>query len=128
MPPLAKNVIHEAAMEVMRQWIASPLEVLSVYFGQDSSHLKVRFNSHVDPATATVAANYSLDQNQVITDAVMGAEPDTVILPARLWLRMRPIHFPPRIYRTPLHRLTLSGWIGRLRSWPNLRRSLPPTG
>lgn len=80
MPPLAKNVIHEAAMEVMRQWIASPLEVLSVYFGQDTSHLVVRFNSHVDPATATVAANYSLDQNQIITEAVMGAEPDTVIL------------------------------------------------
>jgi hypothetical protein len=80
MPPLAKNVVHEAAMEVMRQWIASPLEVLSVYLGQDTSHLVVRFNSHVNPATAAVAANYSLDQDQVITEAVMGDEPDTVIL------------------------------------------------
>jgi hypothetical protein len=80
MPPLAKNLVHEAAMAVMRQWIASPLEVLSVNFAQDSSHLRVRFNSHVDPATATVADNYSLDQNQVVTDAVMDSEPDTVIL------------------------------------------------
>ena len=80
MPPLDKNLVHEAAMAVLRQWIASPLEVLSVNFSQDNSHLLVRFNSHVDPATATVVSNYSLDQNQVITEAVMGSEPDTVIL------------------------------------------------
>lgn len=80
MPPLAKNLVHEAAMAVLRQWIASPLEVLSVYLYQDSSHLVVKFNSHVDPETAAVAANYSLDQNQIINEAVVGAEPDTVIL------------------------------------------------
>lgn len=80
MPPLDKNLVHEAAMTVLRQWIASPLEVLSVNFYQDKSHLVVRFNSHVDPATATVVTNYSLDQNQVVTEAVMGSEPDTVIL------------------------------------------------
>ena len=80
MPPLAKNLVHEAAMTVLRQWIASPLEVLSVNFYQDNSHLLVRFNSQVDPATATVVSNYSLDQNQVITEAVMSSEPDTVIL------------------------------------------------
>jgi hypothetical protein len=80
MPPLAKNMIHEAAMANLRQWIASPLEVLSVNFYQDNSHLMVRFNSHVDPATATEVNNYSLDQNQVITEAVMTSEPDTVIL------------------------------------------------
>ncbi len=80
MPPLAKNLVHEDAMAVMRQWVASPLEVLSVNFYQDNSHLAVRFNSRVDPATATVASNYSLDQNQVVTDAVMSTEPDTVIL------------------------------------------------
>jgi hypothetical protein len=67
-------------MAVLRQWIASPLEVLSVNFYQDNSHLVVRFNSHVDPATATGVSNYSLDQNQVITEAVMSSEPDTVIL------------------------------------------------
>jgi hypothetical protein len=80
MPPLAKNLVDEAAMTVLRQWIASPLEVLSVNFYQDNSHLVVRFNSHVDPATATVVGNYSLDQNQVITEAVLSTEPDTVIL------------------------------------------------
>ncbi|HEY3663812.1 MAG TPA: hypothetical protein VGL24_11720 [Chthoniobacterales bacterium] len=80
MPPLDKNLVHEAAMTVLRQWIASPLEVLSVYFYQDNSHLMVRFNSHVDPVTATVASNYTLDQNQVVTEAVMSSEPDTVIL------------------------------------------------
>ena len=56
------------------------MEVLSVNFYQDNSHLLVRFNSQVDPATATVVSNYSLDQNQVITEAVMSSEPDTVIL------------------------------------------------
>ena len=80
MPPLAKNLVHEAAMAVLRQWIASPLEVLSVSFYQDNSHLQVRFNSHVNPDTATVVSNYSLDQNQVITEAVMSSEPDTVVL------------------------------------------------
>jgi hypothetical protein len=80
MPPVAKNLVHEAAMTVLRQWIASPLEVLSVNFYQDNSHLVVRFNSHVDPTTATVVGNYSLDQNQVVTEAVMSTEPDTVIL------------------------------------------------
>ena len=60
MPPLAKNMVDETAMAVLRQWIASPLEVLSVYLHQDTSHLAVRFNSHVDPATAVVASNYSL--------------------------------------------------------------------
>jgi mono/diheme cytochrome c family protein len=80
MPPLAKNLIDETAMATLRQWIASPLEVLSVYLHQDSNHLEVRFNSHVDPATATVAANYSLDQGLTVTDAAMSSEPDTVIL------------------------------------------------
>ncbi|MDQ3115422.1 MAG: hypothetical protein M3Q86_02235 [Verrucomicrobiota bacterium] len=80
MPPLAKNLVHEEAMAVLRQWIASPLEVLSVNFNQDNSHLAVRFNSHVNPETATVASNYTLDNNQVVTEAVMSSEPDTVIL------------------------------------------------
>lgn len=80
MPPVAKNLVHEAAMANLRQWIASPLEVLSVYFNQDNSHLAVRFNSHVNPDTATVVGNYTLDQNQVVTEAVMSSEPDTVIL------------------------------------------------
>ena len=81
MPPLAKNMVDETAMAVMRQWIASPLEVLSVYLYQDTSHLAVRFNSHVDPATAAVAANYSvLSPDIPVTAAVPSAQPDTVIL------------------------------------------------
>ena len=80
MPPLAKNLVDENAMATLRQWIASPLEVLSVYLHQDASHLAVRFNSHVDPATATVVSNYSVDQNVTISDATMSPEPDTVIL------------------------------------------------
>lgn len=80
MPPLAKNVVDENAMATLRQWIASPLEVLSVYLDQDTSHLAVRFNSHVDPATATVASNYTIDQNVTVSAATMSAEPDTVIL------------------------------------------------
>jgi hypothetical protein len=80
MPPLAKNVIDESAMAVMRQWIASPVEVLSVYLYQDASHLAVRFNSHVDPATATVTSNYSLDQGQTISQAALSSQPDTIIL------------------------------------------------
>ncbi len=80
MPPVAKNLVHEAAMANLRQRIASPLEVLSVDFYQDNSHLIVRFNSHLDPATATVASNYSLDQNQIVIEAVLSSVPDTVIL------------------------------------------------
>jgi hypothetical protein len=80
MPPLAKNLVHEAAMANLRQWIASPLEVLTVYLYQDASHLAVRFNSHVDPDTAAVAANYSLDGGLAVSDATMSPEPDTVIL------------------------------------------------
>ena len=80
MPPLAKNMVDENAMATLRQWIASPLEVLSVYLFQDTSHLAVRFNSHVDPATATVLSNYSVDQNVTISEATMSIEPDTVIL------------------------------------------------
>ena len=80
MPPLAKNMVDENAMATLRQWIASPLEVLSVYLHEDTSHLSVRFNSHVDPSTATVASNYSIDQSITISDAVMSPEPDTVIL------------------------------------------------
>jgi mono/diheme cytochrome c family protein len=80
MPPLAKNMVDETAMATLRQWIASPLEVLSVYFHQDTSHLAVRFNSHVHPDTATIASNYSIDQNVTITEAMMSPDPDTVIL------------------------------------------------
>ena len=80
MPPLAKNLVHEAAMANLRQWIASPLEVLTVFFSQDASHLAVRFNSHVDPDMATVAANYSIDQGVTVSAATMSPEPDTVIL------------------------------------------------
>jgi len=80
MPPLAKNLVHEAAMANLRQWIASPLEVLTVYFYQDTSHLAVRFNSHVDPDMAAVAANYSLDGGLAVSEAAMSQEPDTVIL------------------------------------------------
>ncbi|PYJ07127.1 MAG: hypothetical protein DMF06_16620 [Verrucomicrobia bacterium] len=80
MPPLAKNLVDETAMAVLRQWIASPLEVLSVYLHQDTSHLEVKFNSHVDPVTATTLANYKVDDFTTPTEAVMGSEPDTVIL------------------------------------------------
>jgi mono/diheme cytochrome c family protein len=80
MPPLAKNLVDETAMAALRQWIASPLEVLSVYFSQDTSHLAVRFNSHLNPNTATIMANYSIDQNITVSAAVMSPEPDTVIL------------------------------------------------
>jgi|GEM_PF-1407248 len=80
MPPLAKNMIDETAMANLRQWIASPLSVLSVYLYQDTSHLLVRFNSHVDPATAATVANYALDQGVLISAAATGPEPDTVIL------------------------------------------------
>ncbi|HEV2842692.1 MAG TPA: hypothetical protein VGW39_15320 [Chthoniobacterales bacterium] len=80
MPPLAKNMVDETAMAVLRQWIASPLEVLSVYLFQDTSHLAVRFNSHIDPATAVVVENYRVDDFTVPSQAVMSSEPDTVIL------------------------------------------------
>jgi len=81
MPPLAKNMVDETAMAVLRQWIASPLEVLSVYLYQDTSHLAVRFNSRVDPSAATVAANYSLLSPDIpVTAATMSSQPDTVIL------------------------------------------------
>lgn len=80
MPPLAKNLVHEAAMEVMRQFIASPLEVLSVYLEADLIHLAVRFNSIVDPVTATDISHYALDQNMAVTNAQIGSDPDTVIL------------------------------------------------
>ena len=79
MPPLAKNMVDETAMAVLRQWIASPLEVLSVYLYQDTSHVAVKFNSHVDPATAAVVSNY-LITGVTISDAVMSSQPDTVIL------------------------------------------------
>lgn len=84
MPPLAKNLVHEAAMAVLRQWIASPLEVLSAYLTQDSNHLAVRFNSVVDPPTALDLSHYALDQNVIITDVAAGAEPATVILTTTL--------------------------------------------
>jgi hypothetical protein len=80
MPPLAKNMVDENAMATLRQWISSPLEVLSVYLYQDTLHLAVRFNSHVNPATATLVSNYSVDQSVTISDATMSSEPDTVIL------------------------------------------------
>jgi len=67
-------------MAVLRQWIASPLQVLSVYFYQDLIHLTVRFNSIVDPASATDPSHYLLDQGATVTGAVLGPEPDTVIL------------------------------------------------
>ncbi|MEO5720887.1 MAG: hypothetical protein ABIR71_05375 [Chthoniobacterales bacterium] len=80
MPPLAKNVIHQNAMATLRQWIASPLEILSVTLFEDANHLAVRFNSHVDPATATLASNYALDQGATVSEATLSSEPDTVIL------------------------------------------------
>ena len=80
MPPLAKNMVDENAMATLRQWISSPLEVLTVYLAEDTSHLAVRFNSHVDPTTATVPSNYSIDQNVTVSAAAMGSEQDTVIL------------------------------------------------
>lgn len=80
MPPLAKNLVHEDAMAVLRQWIASPLEILSVCLYQDTSHLAVRFNSALDPETVTDVSHYSLDHGAIITEAVIGSEPDTVIL------------------------------------------------
>ncbi|MEY2529071.1 MAG: hypothetical protein QOJ05_1161, partial [Verrucomicrobiota bacterium] len=80
MPPLAKNVVHEDAMANMRQWIASPFEILSVNLYQDASHLLVRFNSHVDPISAVVPANYTLDQGLAVSAAALGPDLDAVIL------------------------------------------------
>ena len=79
MPPVAKNVIHEDAMATLRQWIASPLKVLSVHLYADAAHLVVRFNSRVDPATVA-AANFTLDRGASVTGAAVGNDPDTVIL------------------------------------------------
>lgn len=80
MPPLAKNLVHQTAMATLRQWIASPLEILSVSLYQDTSHLAVRFNSFVDPETAMAASNYALDQGGTVSEAVLGPDPDTVVL------------------------------------------------
>ena len=80
MPPLAKHLVHEEAMQVERQFMASPFEILSVYLYQDLIHVAVRFNSVVDPATAIDLTHYSLDQGVAITNATIGPEPDTVIL------------------------------------------------
>ncbi|HKP05189.1 MAG TPA: hypothetical protein VJU77_17700 [Chthoniobacterales bacterium] len=80
MPPIAKNVVDENAMANLRQWIASPFEIISVNLYQDASHLIVRFNSHVDPTSAVVPANYTLDQGLVVSAAAVGPDPDTVIL------------------------------------------------
>ncbi len=93
MPPLAKNLIHQTAMATLRQWIASPLEILSVFLHQDNGHLAVRFNSHVDPETATVPSNYSLDQGATVSDAVLGARarhcyPDCFAADAKSELRL----------------------------------------
>jgi hypothetical protein len=80
MPPIAKNVVDEDAMANLRQWIASPFEIISVNLYQDASHLIVRFNSHVAPVTAVVPANYTLDQGLVVSAAAPGPDLDTVIL------------------------------------------------
>ncbi|MBA2433165.1 MAG: hypothetical protein H0V56_13805, partial [Chthoniobacterales bacterium] len=79
MPPIAKNVVHESAMAALRQWIASPFEVLSVTLHEDAQHLAVRFNSHVDPGSVA-ASNFALDGGASITAAEMGGAPDVVIL------------------------------------------------
>jgi len=79
MPPLAKNVIHETAMGTLRQWIASPLQVLAVSLSGDAQHLAVRFNSRVDPET--IAPNhFSLDRGATVSAAAPGSESDVVIL------------------------------------------------
>jgi mono/diheme cytochrome c family protein len=80
MPPIAKNVVDENAMANLRQWIASPFEMLSVNLYQDASHLIVRFNSHVDPVSAVVSANYMLDQGLVVSAAALGPDLNTIIL------------------------------------------------
>jgi mono/diheme cytochrome c family protein len=80
MPPLAKNVVDENAMANLRQWIASPFEMLSVNLYQDASHLVVRFNSHVDPVSSLVTANYTLDQGLVVSAVAPGPDPATVVL------------------------------------------------
>jgi hypothetical protein len=79
MPPIAKNVIHEEAMAAMRQWIASPLRVLSVHLHGDAAHLAVRFNSRIDPATVS-PGNFALDRSALVLAAAPGAEPDVVVL------------------------------------------------
>ena len=65
MPPLAKNVVDENAMANLRQWIASPF---------------VRFNSHVDPTSSLVTANYTLDQGLVVSAVAPGPDLDSVVL------------------------------------------------
>ena len=79
MPPIAKNVIHEDAMATLRQWIASPLEVLSAHLHGDGSQLAVRFNSRVDPASV-LSSNFALDNGVTITGASLASEPDVVLL------------------------------------------------
>ena len=79
MPPLAKNLVHEAATGQFCVSGSRVPEVLTVYFYQDTSHLAVRFNSHVDPE---MAGRGKLFPGSGITnsDAAMSPEPDTVIL------------------------------------------------
>lgn len=115
MPPLAKNVVDEDAMENLRQWIASPFEIISVHLHQDASHLAVRFNSHVDPASAVVAANYTLNDEMVVSNAALSAEPDTVILSV------------PSLNQNQTYVLTVSDVMDRAPSantiWPQSQKS-----
>jgi hypothetical protein len=117
MPPIAKNVVDENAMANLRQWIASPFEMLSVHLYQDASHLIVRFNSHVDPVTAVVPANYTLDQGLVVSAAALGPDPDTVILTV------------PSLNQNQTYTLTTSEVTDRAPSantiWPQSQKSFP---
>ena len=79
MPPIAKNVVHEEAMATLRQWIASPLEILSVHLQGDGAHLAVRFNSRI-ARDSVLASNFLLSGGATIIAAELGTEPETVIL------------------------------------------------
>ncbi len=49
----------------------------------------MRFNSHVDPASALTLANYSIDGGVTVTDAQMSSNPDTVILTTSLLVQQQ---------------------------------------
>jgi hypothetical protein len=80
MPPIGRNVLHQAALDTQEAWVNYPYDVTGVFTYGDAAKVRIKFDRPLDPATAAVASNYALNNGATVNAVVLEADRRVVTL------------------------------------------------
>ncbi|MGE0357594.1 MAG: FG-GAP-like repeat-containing protein [Burkholderiales bacterium] len=80
MPPIGRNVPHEAALAAFAEWVNHPFDAQAVFSAGDLTRIRVRFDRPVETASAATASNYALDGGATVLAAVVESDARFVTL------------------------------------------------